>query len=146
MPAVIAPIIAVLGAVGGGSALAGAGTLAGLATAGIGLGETVAGVGQPSSGDAAKQAQKAQEQQVAADQAAKQKAILASLPNAQEQGGGALSAPSLTDLASVIAGLPGEATSASGKGALNAFLGTPVGPAGNENMISATYGLSGSQG
>jgi hypothetical protein len=121
----------------------------GAISAGIGgteLGMSLAGVGKPSGGDAAKAAQDAQLKQAQADQAAKQKAILASLPNAQEQGGGALSAPSLTDLASVIAGLPGESTTSSGKGALNAFLGTPTTPAGSENMVSATYGLSGSQG
>jgi hypothetical protein len=118
------------------------------AIGGTELGMQIAGVGKPSSGagEAAKQAQDAQLKQAQADQQAKQKAILASLPNAQEQGGGALSAPSLTDLASVIAGMPGEATTSSGKGALNAFLGTPTGPAGNETMVGATYGLSGSQG
>ena len=121
------------------------------AIGGTELGMQIAGVGKPSGGDAAKQAQEAALKQSQADQQAKQKAILASLPNAQEQGGGALSAPSLTDLASVIAGLPGEATTSSGKGALNAFLGTPVSPGsstgpGGDTMVGATYGLSGSQG
>lgn len=125
--------------------------IVGLITAAISgteLGMNLAGVGKPSPGDAKKATQEAQLKQAQADAAAKQKAILASLPNAQEQGGGALAEPSLTSLASVIAGLPGEATSGAGRGALASFLGTgtqPVSPT-NENMVGATFGLSGSQG
>jgi hypothetical protein len=126
-------------------------------TAAIGgteLGMNLAGVGLPSPGDAAKQEQAAQLKQAQADAAAKQKMLLASLPNAQEQGGGALNAPSLTDLAAVIAGLPGEANTGVGRGALSSFLGTGPGTGGTttntgsnpETMVGATFGLSGSQG
>jgi len=105
-------------------------------------------LGQSSGDDSkkmAQQAQEAQQKQAQADADAKRKAILASLPNAQEQGGGSLDAPQLTNLASVIAGLPGEGSNtAAGRGALNQFLGTnqPT----SDTMMSATYGLSGSQG
>jgi len=129
----VAPIIGIIGAA--------------LSATELGMG--LAGVGKPSPGDAAKEQQKMlaenQQKQAAADAQAKQKAILASLPNAQEQGGGALESGSLTNLASVIAGLPGEAGTGAGKGALSQFLGTGSTPVG-ENMVSATYGLNGSQG
>jgi hypothetical protein len=133
MPALIPVVLPILGAIGGAASAA---------TSIYSLTRQPGG-----GGDAAKQAQEAAQKQALADQQAKQKAILASLPNAQEQGGGALNAPSLTDLASVIAGLPGEANTASGKGALNAFLGTPTGSGtGSDTLVGATYGLSGSQG
>jgi len=123
----IAPIIGVIGAALGGLQLA--------------------GVGQPSPGDAAKQQQKqlqeAQQKQAAADAQARQKSILAALPNAQEQGGGALETGSLTNLASVIAGLPGEGTTAAGKGALSQFLGSGLPTSENATPTSS---LSGSQG
>lgn len=125
--------------------------LTGIAAAGS-IGSTVYGLTQQGGGggESSKQLAQAQQQQAQQDAAAKQKAILASLPNAQEQGGGSLNAPSLTDLASVIAGLPGEATTGAGKGALNAFLGTPAtgtgGTGQSGNLVEATYGLSGSQG
>lgn len=121
----------------------------------------IAGVGQPSPGDAAKQQQeqlqKAQQAQAAQDAQQRQKAILANLANAQEQGGGALNAPSLTDLAAIIAGLPGEATSGAGKGALSQYLGLPSSTSGvvpnpsggggsEDTMVGRTFGLSGSQG
>ena len=108
-----------------------------LIAAGVGateLGMNLAGVGKPSQGDAQKQLQQAQEQQAAADAASKRKAILASMANAQEQGGGALSNPSLTDLASVIAGVPGEGTTSVGRGALTQYLGLPSG----DTMVGAT--------
>jgi len=126
------------------------------AIAGTTGGMQLAGVGQPSPGDAAKaqqqQLQADQLKQLQADQLAKQKAIQANLSNAQEQGGGALNAPSLTDLAAIIAGLPGESGTASGKGALASYLGTgnPVPGAatgtGSDTMVGATYGLSGGMG
>lgn len=123
--------------------------IATIATAGVGateLGMKLAGVGQPSPTEAKKAQEAAQLKQAQADADSKRKAILASLPNAQEQGGGSLTEPSLTSLASVIAGLPGEATTGAGRGALSDFLGTGQQTSGNENMVSATYGLSGSQG
>jgi len=132
--------------------------LTGIAAAGT-IGETIYSlVSKPGGGgaDTTKQLQAAQEKQAQADAESKRKAILASLPNAQEQGGGSLAAPSLTDLAAVIAGLPGEGNTAAGKGALSAFLGTGTAGAGPgaaspgaqqpSNMVEATYGLSGSQG
>jgi len=134
--------------------------LTGIAAAGT-IGETIYSLvskpGGGGGGDTTKQLQAAQEKQAQADAESKRKAILASLPNAQEQGGGSLAAPSLTDLAAVIAGLPGEGNSAAGKGALSAFLGTgtggggttsPAGASGSspQKMVEATYGLSGSQG
>lgn len=130
--------------------------LTGIAAAGT-IGTTIYELASKPGGgggaDTTKQLQAAQEKQAQADAESKRKAILASLPNAQEQGGGSLGAPSLTDLAAVIAGLPGEGNSAAGKGALSAFLGTNS-PAGSgatpnsqpQNMVEATYGLSGSQG
>jgi hypothetical protein len=127
--------------------------IVGLVSAGIGgteLGMNLAGVGQPSQGAANAQLQKQEQQQAQQDALAKQRAIQAALPNAQEQGGGALNQPSLLNLGSVIAGLPGETNTPSGQSALTAFLGLP-GSGGStsqqpENMVSATYGLSGSQG
>lgn len=122
----------------------------GLISAGISgteLGMGLAGVGQPSPGDAKKQQEAAAQKQAQADADTKRKMILAALPGAQEQSGGALNEPSLLSLGSIIAGLPGEATSGAGKGALNQFLGLGSSPsANNENMVNATYGLSGSQG
>lgn len=101
---------------------------AGATTAGL----TLAGVGQPNQEAIARQQQKqlndAKMAQAQQDQQSKQKAILGNLANAQEQGGGALNSPSLTELAATIAGLPGEAGGPSGTGAINAYLGTP--PAG----------------
>jgi hypothetical protein len=137
MPALIPVVLPILGAIGGAASAA---------TSIYSLTQQPGG-----GGDAAKQAQEAAQKQALADQQAKQKAILASLPNAQEQSGGALSAPSLTDLASVIAGLPGESNTPAGKGALSAFLGTPTPGAGSsgtgsDTLVGATYGLSGSQG
>lgn len=130
--------------------------IAGGVTSGTQLGMGLAGVGQPSPGEAAaaqqKQMQADQLKQLQADQLAKQKMIQANLSNAQEQGGGALSGPGLTDLAAIIAGLPGESGTASGKGALASFLGTgsPVPGAatgaGPDTMVGATYGLSGGMG
>jgi len=118
---------------------------------GITGGLQLAGVGQPSPGDAAKQAQQ-QEQQAAFKQAQqdslqRQKMILGALPGAQEQTGGNEGAPSLVNLASVIAGLPGEnAGTAAGHGALASYLGlSPQAPT-QDTMTSATYGLSGNQG
>jgi hypothetical protein len=140
MPMAIPLIISGIGAAAAGAAGSGL------------LGAITGGGGGGGSADAAKQAQDAQLKQAQADQQAKQKAILASLPNAQEQSGGALSAPSLTDLAAVIAGLPGEATSGAGKGALSQFLGAGTGPTTGastgspDTLVGATYGLSGSQG
>src|ERR1700757_3557018 len=135
MPAIIPALVAIGSAVGAGTSI-------------------YSLVNRPSTPDTSKQLQQAQEKQAQADQQARQKAILASLPNAQEQGGGALNAPSLTDLAAVIAGLPGETNTAAGKGALSAFLGsTPqTGASTNQssqsggNLVESTYGLSGSQG
>ena len=121
------------------------------ATAGTEIGMTAAGVGQPSTGDATKQLQQAQEAQARADREQKTRAIQASLANAQEQGGGALSAPSLTDLASVIAGFPGESSTSAGTTALNKYLGlnpntgTSTG-LGGDTMVGSTFGLSGTQG
>lgn len=105
---------------------------------------------RPDGSGAKKQLMEAQQKQAAADAQARQKAILASLPNAQEQGGGALNAPSLTDLAAVIAGLPGESGTTAGKGALASYLGTGTGTTGGqpqETMTSATNQvLNGSMG
>lgn len=99
---------------------------AGATTAGL----TLAGVGQPDTGAAMAQQQKqlndAKMRQAQQDALAKQKAIQGNLANAQEQGGGALNAPSLTELAATIAGLPGEAGGPSGTNALSAYLGTPA--------------------
>ena len=126
--------------------------LAAIIGAGIGateLGMNLAGVGKPSPGDAAKQLQQQQEKQAAADAENKRKMILASLPNAQEQAGGNLNAPSLTDLGAVIAGLPGETNTGAGRGALSSFLGAGTGTGTSnqpENLVSATYGLNGNQG
>jgi hypothetical protein len=124
----------------------------GAVTAGLGateLGLNLAGVGQPSPGDAAKQAQAAQEKQAAADAETRRKMILAALPGAQEQSGGALNAPSLTDLASVIAGLPGESnTGGAGEKALSSYLGLPgtgastsLAPKGSGNLVETLFGL-----
>lgn len=132
----------------------------GLAFGGVELGTSIAGVGKPSEGDAQKQMQQQLDQQKAAqdkaDQQAKQKAILANLANAQNQTGGNVNNPGLVDLASIIAGLPGEATGAPGQGALSQYLGTGSGSGTgtgssllhkDDNLVSATYGsLSGSQG
>jgi hypothetical protein len=129
-------------------------TLATVAGAGIGateLGMGLAGVGQPSAGAAkdaaAKQAQADALKQAQADAQNRQKAILGNLPNAQEQGGGALGGLSLTDLASVMAGLPGATNTGQGRGALSTFLGSPQTTTSTQpdNLVSATYGLSGSQ-
>ena len=127
----------------------------GLVSAAIGgteLGMGLAGVGQPSPNAAkdaaAKQAQADALKQAQADADSKRKAILGNLPNAQEQAGGALGGLSLTDLASVMAGLPGQSNAGPGRGALSSFLGSPQTSAPTqpgENMVSATYGLSGSQ-
>ena len=125
--------------------------IAPLITAAIGgteLGMNLAGVGQPSPGDAAKQLEKQKEQQAQQDALAKQKMIQAALPNAQEQSGGTLDTPSLTDLGAIIAGLPGEANTGAGRGALSSYLG--LGPTQTQqpgNLVSATYGagLTGSQ-
>jgi hypothetical protein len=126
--------------------------LTGIAAAGT-IGSTVYGLTQGGGGapNTTQQDQAAALKQAQADADAKRKAILASLPNAQEQGGGALQAPSLTELASVIAGLPGETNTAAGRGALSTFLGstpqtgTSTSPSGG-NLVESTYGLSGSQG
>ena len=127
-----------------------------LAAAGAGIGMEVAGVGRPSSGDATKQLRQAQEQQAQQAAQQRQKAILANLANAQEQGGGALGNPSLVELASVIAGLPGEGQASAGRSALASYLGTPsttmTGTTGGlpfgDTMMGATgavTGLSGAQ-
>jgi hypothetical protein len=124
----------------------------GLVSAAVGgteLGVNLAGVGKPSTPDPSKQIQQQQQQQAAADALAKQKAIQANLSNAQEQGGGALNNPSLTDLAAIIAGLPGESTSGAGKNALSAYLGNPsLSDTGKpqDNLVGSTFGLSGSMG
>lgn len=127
-------------------------TLASAAIGGTELGMNLAGVGQPSAGAAAAQEAKAQQAQALADQQAKQRAIQASLPNAQEQGGGALNQPSLLNLGSVIAGLPGETNTPAGQNALTAFLGLNQGggtgttsTTGSPSLVGATYGISGSQ-
>jgi hypothetical protein len=117
-----------------------------------GLTSAFGGGGGSSSSDAAALA-KQQQQQAQQDMLAKQRAIQASLPNAQEQGGGALNAPSLLNLGSVIAGLPGETNTPSGQSALTAFLGLPASGTSTsgtttgqpQNLVGATYGLSGSQ-
>ena len=139
MPALIPAIIPLIaGAAGVGGLVSSVGSLL--------------GGGGPSSADQAKQAQAAELKQAQADAETKRKMLLAALPGAQEQAGGALNAPSLTDLAAVIAGLPGEANTGVGKGALSSFLGTGTGATGatgappQDTMVGATYGLSGSQG
>ena len=118
------------------------------ATSATELGMNLAGVGRPSTPDPNKQLDAAKQAQAQADADTKMKAIRANLANAQEQGGGALNAPSLTDLAAVIAGLPGESGTTAGRTALSSFLGTPSPTASTDTMMSATYGpgLSGSQG
>jgi hypothetical protein len=129
------------------------GTIASAAIGGTELGMGLAGVGQPSQGAAADALKKQEQQQSLAEQQAKQRAIMASLPNAQEQGGGALNSPSLLNLGSVIAGLPGETNTPAGQSALTAFLGNISTGSGSpastnpqpQNLVQATYGLSGSQ-
>jgi hypothetical protein len=96
--------------------------------------------GGPSSSDTTKQVDAAALKQLQADQQAKQKAILANLPGAQEQSGGALSGPGLTDLAAVIAGLPGESGTGAGKGALASFMGTGAAPGGTSGTGAASGG------
>jgi hypothetical protein len=132
MPALVPFIPLIVGAVGG--------TVGGLQLADV-------GTGSPQK-DAQAQLTKDQQMQSQADQMAKQKAILASLPNAQEQGGGSLQSPELVNLASIIAGLPGEgnAPNTGGK-ALSAFLGQGDSASGTGgNLVSSTYGINGSQG
>jgi hypothetical protein len=118
--------------------------LIGLAVAGTSTGLSLADVGTGSPQKAAdQQLLQQQQQQAAADQLQKQKAIQATLANSQEQSGGFLQTPQLVNLASVIAGLPGEATqpNTGGKAAATYF-GTPS----DTNLVSSTYGLSGGQG
>jgi|SRR5215475_1048984 len=142
MPAAVIPLIT---------------TIASVAAAGIGateLGLKLSGAGQPSPTEARKAQEAAALKQAQADADQKRKMILAALPGAQEQSGGTLQAPSLTDLAAVIAGLPGETNTGAGHGALASYLGTGVGAgatgtginASPETMVSSTYGLSGTQG
>lgn len=88
MPPLVALVGPLLAAIGGGSALAGAGTLAGLTTAGIGLGETIGkavggGPKQPSPFPTAGQ--------IGTDKAQLAGVVRQNLGNLQEQGGGGLS-------------------------------------------------------
>ena len=121
----------------------------GAVTGGVELGTSLAGVGQPSQGDALKQQQQLlqqqQQKQAQQDALGRQKAVLANLANAQDQTGGAVSGGGLVNLASVIAGLPGAATDTTGQRALSQYLGTPSSDQG-QNLVSQTFGLSGSQG
>ena len=109
-----------------------------------------AGTGSPMKAEEAQQQQQrqqAQQQQSAAAAQTQQKAILANLPDAQNQTGGSVNAPGLTDLAAIIAGIPGQANSSPGKSALATFLGQQPGGSGGDNLVSSTYGtLNGSQG
>lgn len=59
---------------------------------------------------------------------AEQKAIQATLGNAQGQSGGSLTQPGLLGLGASIAGLPGDVGNSSGQTALNDYLG--LGPSG----------------
>lgn len=125
-----------------------------VAVAGIGTGVYESDKSSSQASDAAaqqqKQLQQAQLQQTQQNELQKQKSIQANISNAQEQGGGALSAPGLVNLASIIAGFPGTGGDASGDKALASYLGTGSSGTGSglgsENLVGATFGLSGSQG
>jgi hypothetical protein len=124
------------------------------ATVGTSVGLYEAGKGQTQQEEQAQQAQLNQEQMQQAQQnaLAKQKAIQATLANAQGQSGGTLNSPGLVNLASVIAGFPGAGGDSSGSKALADYLGTggEEGQSGtgtgSGNLVSQTYGLSGTQG
>jgi Sec-independent protein translocase protein TatA len=124
------------------------------ATAAAGAGTSIYSAvkqGQAAS-DAQKQQQQmlqqSQQQAAAANQQAQQKAVLANLANAQAQGGGFLPEQGQLNLASVVAGMPGAGTTASGQGALAQYLGTGAAATAptEQNVVGSTYGLSGSQG
>lgn len=126
--------------------------IAAAATAGtsIGLYEANKGDASDAAAQQQKQLQQEQLQQVQQNELSKQKAIQANVANAQEQGGGALTSPGLANLASIIAGFPGGSGDSASSNALASYLGTGSGGTssgtGNDNLVGATYGLSGSQG
>ena len=124
-------------------------TIIGLAAGGVGTGLSVAGVGQPSQGDALKKQQQLlqqeQQKQAQADAQTRQKAVLANLANAQDQTSGALAGGGLVNLASVISGLPGAAGDNTGQRALAQYLGQSQ-SGQDQNLVGQTFGISGSQG
>lgn len=122
-----------------------------------GVGAATAGVSLYESGqqaDAAKKAEQQQQDQLkqqeqlqsAQDAQARQKMIQANLANAQTQSGGSVNAPTLVDLAGIIAGVPGSGTSGEGKQALSKYLGTGDEGGSGTNFATATASLNGSQG
>jgi hypothetical protein len=142
MPAIVPFIPLIIGA-------ASVGTSTGLALSGAGQPSPNAGLDQQN-----KLLEQQKQQQAQSDAQAKQKAILANLANSQEQTGGNVGNNTLVDLASIIAGLPGEASGAPGKGALASFLGTGGGGGGGgtstgsgteTNLVNQTF-FNGGQG
>lgn len=120
----------------------------GAAVSGTELGMQIAGVGQPSAGDAKKQQEEALAKQAQQEADARRKAIQANLPNAQGQTSGYLTDTGTLNLAAIQAGLPGATTSGTGVQALQDFLGTKPAPGpapapSEPNFLQQVFGFNG---
>lgn len=140
MPPLIAAIVPVLASIGGGSALAGAATLAGLAGTGITIGEQLAN--QPGSAPTPQipTGPTTPGPQTQATNLAQKAAVASSLPNLQSLTGGSLSPEYASQWAGLNTGLSGNPQAAGNiQATINQLFGfgaSPGGPTGGFSTMT----------